>query len=91
MVDVMHDNNGYAAWTGLSSSDGVTPIRIKINASTGGMLIDTTTAIAFTPRACSKNDGNMIPTRTGVSTSNSNIIVPLFVNPATGAVLVDMI
>lgn len=90
-MDAKHDDNGYAAWIGLSSSDGVTPIRIKINAASGGMLIDTVTTIGFTPRTCSLNDGNMVPSRTGVSTLNSNVVVPLFVNPATGAVLVDMI
>lgn len=93
MADAMHDDNGYPTWTGLSSVDGVTLVRIKENSATGGMLIDAVTALSggVVVRTCSKNDSNMVPSRTGVSTSNSNVVVPLYVNPATGAVLVDIL
>ena len=76
---------------GLSSTDGVTPVRIKLNASSGGLMIDTTTTIGFTPRNCSKMDENDVPTRTGISSVDGTTIIPVFVNPSTGAVLVDLI
>lgn len=88
MANAKKDDNGYAAWTGLSSTDGITPVRITINPSDGGMMIDTATVIGFTPRNCSVNDANSVPTKTGISSTDATKIIPVYVNPATGAVLI---
>jgi hypothetical protein len=89
MADAKKDDNSYSAWTGLSSSDGVTPVRIQVNPSNGGMLIDTTTTISFTPRNNAVEDANSVPSKMGVSSVDGVTPIPVYVNPLTGAVLVD--
>ena len=89
MADITKDDNGYPTLFGLSSADGVTPVRIKFNSSNGGMKIDTTTVIAFTPAMRTATDQNDQPVAKGVADGGTNVL-PWYVNPATGEVLVDM-
>lgn len=83
------DDNGNPLMYGLSSADGVTPVQIKFNPSGGGMKIDTTTAIAFTPALVSAQTNNDFPIAKGTSSSNDNVVLPWYVNPSTGGVLID--
>lgn len=85
------DDNDYPTIFGLSSSDGITPIRVQFNPATGGMVIDEVTVIAFTPAMKTATDGNDQPVAKGVSTSDGVTVLPWYVNPATGGVLVDRI
>lgn len=88
MADAKRDDNGVPSWLGLSSTDGITPVRILVNSSNGGVRVDTTTTIAFTPRTTAGRDANDVATKLGVQ-SGANNVLPVYVNPLTGAILVD--
>lgn len=91
MATAQKDDNGYPCWTGISCVDGITPIRIKFDDVSGGMLIDTTTVISVVPSSTfPKTDANDQPILKGVSSSNGNTVLPVYVNPTTGAVLADV-
>lgn len=89
MANAKKDDNGYPTMIGISCVDGVTPVRIKRNASNGGLLVDSTTVISVTPAYTTQVDDNDTPVSKAVSSTNSNAILPLYVNPATGAVLIE--
>lgn len=89
MADITKDDNGYPTAFGLSSTDGVTPVRIKFNPSNGGMKVDTTTVISFTPAMRTATDQNDQPVSKAVSDVDG-VVLPIYVEPATGAVLIDM-
>lgn len=86
------DDNGYAAWCGISCVDCVTPTRITIDPVTKGMMFDNMTVISCTPSSTFQhNDDNGYPVISGVSSTDSNTVLPLYVNPSDGSVLVDII
>lgn len=90
MATAQKDDNDYPCWTGISCVDGVTPVRIKVSSSNGGILIDDSTVITVIPSSTfPKTDHNGMPILKAVSSSDSNVILPVYVNPTTGAVLVD--
>lgn len=85
---MMKDDNGFPLMYGLSSTDGVTPVQIKFD-PVHGMKTDTTTVIAFTPRAISNQTDNDFPIMKGVSSADNNTVLPWYVNPSTGGVLIS--
>lgn len=92
MATAQKDDNGYPCWTGISCVDGVTPIRIKMDSATGGMILDTTTVISVVPSTnFPKTDANDQPILKGVSSSDSSVVLPVYVNPDTGGVLADVL
>ena len=90
MATAQKDDNGVPCWTGISCVDGVTPIRIMINPSTGALKVDDITAISVVPVYKPARDDNDFPITKGVSSSDGSTVLPLYVNPSTGAVLIDM-
>lgn len=89
MSNAKKDDNGYPSIFGMSCVDGITPIRIALNASNGGVKIDTMTTTSFTPFSVSKMDDNGYPMAKGVSSLNGSIILPWYVNPSTNALLIE--
>lgn len=81
----MDDNASPVAY-GVSHLDGLTPVRIKFNAS-GHMLMDSMTAIAFDPSIVKRRNDNDVPILSAVD-DNGNIM-PVVVHATTGAILVE--
>lgn len=91
MAVARKDDNGYAAWCGISCLDCKTPVRIKIDSATGGLLLDSTTIISCSPSTTFQHtDDNGYPVARGISSTNSANVLPLYVLPSTGAVLADI-
>lgn len=89
MSDAYRDDNGVPTWSGLSLVDGTTVVPIKVNPSNGGVKIDFTSSIAFTPRTSAARDANNVATRLG-QRDGASTVLPVYVNPVTGGVLIDM-
>lgn len=87
MVDAIREQNHVPVWLAASYLDGVTPVPIKINSSNGGMEVDTTHSIGFTPTPIDPRDANHVPFV--LALGDDGLTYPLFADPATGAVLVD--
>lgn len=84
------DDNGAPLLYGISAVDGVTPVQIKFNPNGGGMKVDFTSTISFTPELVSAQTDNDFPIAKGVSDADGETILPWYVNPSTGGVLIDM-
>ncbi len=85
------DDNGYSGVWGVSHLDGVTPVQIKFNSSTRGMLIDTVTTIGFSAGVSASMNGFGYPLAKATSSSDNTTVLPWVVNATTGAVLIDLI
>lgn len=89
---VIRDGNRRPIWWGVSSVDGVTLVPIKVNSSTGTMMVENGTStmpvMSSIPTTLPR-DGNRVPCIGGVSSVGTNIIIPVSVNPATGALQVQ--
>jgi len=87
---VIRDQSRIPVWWGLSSVDGTTLVPIKINSTTGKVLMEIGTSvsavIANLPSTLPR-DENRISCLGGVSNANSSVIIPVSVNPSTGAIL----
>ncbi len=85
------DQNGKPAWLGVSCVDRTQLVRIQMDSATGGMGVDATTVISFTPdpKDATLRDANQVGPVCAVSDADDSIVLPLYVNPATGQVLVD--
>lgn len=85
------DDNGYPTIWGVSCVDGQTLVKIQFNPSNGGLKVDTTTTISYTPPAVyPATDGQGAPIAKAVSTVDGKTIVPWNVNPTNGAVLITL-
>lgn len=91
MADANRDQNSVPTWIGVSCVDGVTPVRITINPSNGGIKVDDSTAISFVPSASQATirDQNQVNVKTGISSTDSTVILPVYVNPSNGAILIE--
>lgn len=58
MTDASRDQNHVPAKLGVLNTDGVTLVPIKINPTTGGMLVDTMGMISFTMVPIGPEDEN---------------------------------
>lgn len=89
MANSKKDDNAASTWLGVSCLDGETLVRIAINSTNGGMKIDDTSTIGFTPtpEMALYKDENGVGVVKGVSSVDGSVL-PLFVNPVTGGVLI---
>lgn len=81
------DQNYVKAKLGVWCVDGVTLIPISFSSSNGGMMVDTTSTIGFTPSSIDFRSENYEPCLMGQDSVSGNPI-PVFVN-SDGAVLAD--
>jgi len=91
MTEAIRDQNHRPVWLGTSYIDGITPVPIAIDSATGGMMLDTTHTIQFTPSADldAIRDQNHVPVLMGASSVDGTPF-PVLVDPVTGGVLVDI-
>lgn len=87
MTDAIRDQNHQPVWLAASYLDGVTPVPIVIGSVSGGVKVDTTHTIGFTPTPIDPRDANHVPFICALGDDGN--VYPLFADPATGAVLVD--
>ena len=87
-MNAPHDQNRVKAKLGVWCVDGRTLIPVAVDAALGGMKMDTTSTIGFTPGSIDFRDQNYQPCWM-MTNSVDGSPIPLFVN-ADGAVLVDM-
>ncbi len=77
-------------WWGLSSVDGITPVAIAVDSTSGNVKMEVGTSvssvIAVLPSTLPR-EGNRMPCIGGISNADSSVIIPVSVNPATGAIL----
>lgn len=85
----MKDDNGYPIIYGVSHLDGRTPIRVRFNATTRGMLTDTTTTISFDPNINASQTDDDFPIAKATSSTDDETVKPWVVHATTGAVLID--
>lgn len=81
------DNNHVPVLMGLSCIDGVTPVPIAINPTTGAVVTDNLSSISFSPSEIAPRDENSVPVLMGVSSVDGVTPVPLYVN-ADGEILI---
>lgn len=86
MANAPHDGNFQKAKLGVWCVDGVTLIPIAIGTD-GGVMLDTTSSIGFTPGSIDFRDENYQPCWMA-QTSTTGVPIPIFVN-SSGAILVE--
>lgn len=86
-MEAPHDQNWVKAKLGVLCTDGVTLVPIAVDAATGGVMIDTTSTIGFTPGSIDFRDQNYQPCWMARNSVDGTTI-PIFVN-AQGAILVS--
>ncbi len=91
MANARKDQNGANCWLGVSCVDGVTLVPIMIDTAAGGVRVDDSTVISFTPNPNQAllRDENNVPVMKGVSSADPSVLLPIYVNPATGAILIS--
>lgn len=82
------DNNFIPAKMGIWCGDGITPIPIAVDLTTGAMKTDTVSVILYNPVNIAPRDENHMPVWLGQSTVDGTVL-PINVN-SDGAVLVDL-
>lgn len=72
------DQNDVPVGLGVSSSDGVTPVMIRVDPVTSYLLVDMSSD-SLTPTSATKDkrDQNDVPTKYGVSNSDNKTIIPI--------------
>lgn len=84
----MSDQNFVKPKYGVLCTDGVTLVPIAVDPDTGGIMIDTTSTISYSPEDFSPRDGNYTPAWLGESSVDGSVL-PINVN-AQGAILIDL-
>jgi len=87
MADAIHDENRIKVWLAASYLDGTTPVPIQIDNSNGGVKIDTTHTLGFTPTPIDPRDANHSPFV--LCYGDDGNVYPLFADPSTGAILMN--
>lgn len=83
-----NDDNASQVLYGVSHLDGVTPVQVGF-LSSGAMMVDAVTEIAFDPEVGAARTKNGKAIATATSSSDDTTIMPWVVNAYTGAVLID--
>ncbi len=86
-MNAPHDQNRVKAKLGVWCVDGVTLIPIAIDPVGGGLMVDTTSTIGFTPGSIDFRDENYQPCWMATNDDDGTTI-PIFVN-ADGAILIS--
>lgn len=88
MTNAIADQNFVRSKLGVWCVDGTTLIPIAIDSSNGGLKVDTTSTIGFTPGSIDFRDENYKPCWMAENSVDGTPI-PIFVN-SDGAILVDI-
>lgn len=86
----LRDQNRIPIWWGISSVDGISPVAIAVDATTGKPLMEIGTSVSAVMAHLNGSlprDDNRIPCIGGQSNTDKTVVIPLSVNPVTGAIL----
>lgn len=84
------DENGEHTMLGTSNTDGVTPIRVQVNPTSKGLIVeDGATGSDVSPDSQARRDENYHTTLLGVSSTDGVTPVPIYANSATGKLLIQ--
>lgn len=86
MINAIHDENRVKVWLGVLFSDPTRTIPIAVDPINGGVKVNTTDVIAFTPSEVAIRDEDWHAVMMGED-ENGNPC-PVFVD-ASGAILID--
>jgi hypothetical protein len=86
----LRDQNDRAVASGVSSTDSVTPVMMRVDPITDYLLVDFAgnSSNNATPRTWNKHDDNDVPTVYGVSDADGVTLVPIRTD-SNGYLLVD--
>lgn len=85
----LRDENHKAVGLGVSSSDGVTPVMLRVDPVTDYLLVsDNGATVIATYRRWSKRDENDVPTIYGISSIDGVTLVPIRTDK-TGRLLIQ--
>lgn len=87
MTDAIHDQNRVKVWLAASYLDGTTPVPLRINPANGGVKMDSSLSIGFTPTPIDPRDENHTPFVLAKGTDGNTY--PLYADPVTGALLIE--
>lgn len=89
MSNAARDQNRVPTMVVADSTDGTTPINIKVNPTIHSLMIDDNTTGTDRSDAPAKRDENRVPLLMGVSSDDGVTPVPIYGDASTGALLVD--
>jgi len=89
MSDAKRDQNFIPTLLAASSSDGVTPVLVQVNATNHGLAIDDDTTGSDHGRNIAVRDANFIPVLMAVSSADGVTPVEVYADAATGKLLID--
>lgn len=78
MANAPHDNNRVTALLGTLNTDGITPVPIRVNASTHGLKVSNGTSGTDYGRSVAVRDGNRVPVLMGVSSADGVTPVEIY-------------
>lgn len=88
MANAARDNNNVPTLIGALSTDGITPTRVKVNATNHGLEIDDDTTGSDHGVAAAVRDANNVPVLLAVSSADGITPVEVYVD-SDGNLLVD--
>lgn len=88
-VQANRDDNGVVALMGVSSVDGVTPVPLTVDPTTGRLRCTSvgTGASAGTPSAQAKYDDNYVPAGLAETDDAARTLIPLICTPDGGLLI----
>ncbi len=77
-MEALRDQNHRTVGMGVSSSDGITPVMLKVDPATGYLLVHMNAiGLPSTVATENKRDGNYVPTCYGISSVDGETLVPI--------------
>lgn len=89
MANASRDGNDVPTLIAASNADGTTIVKIKVNASNHGLVVDDNTTGSDHGVAAAVRDENFVPVLLAVSSDDGVTPVEVYGNPATGELLID--
>jgi len=88
MTNAKRDNNQIPVMLGASSTDGSTPVPIKVVPTTHIMVVDDTGTGTDLSGDNASRDDNGVPVLMGVSSDDGVTPVPIYANESTGGLFI---
>lgn len=88
MTDAKRDNNQIPTLLGSSSTDGSTPVPVKANSTTHGIIVDDAGTGSDLSGDNASRDDNGVPVAMGVSSDDGETPVPIYADPSNGKLFI---
>lgn len=87
MANAAIDANNVPTLIAASNADGSTPVRIKVDPTTHGVLVSDGSTGSDLSGDIAPRDANSVPCMMGVSSADGVTPVPIYADPTTGELL----